>query len=725
LALGAFGMPSDGAVLYAARHAASAWKKIALAKRAAARASVDKRREFLGLALVQLAHFNNAGRYRFILVITGSILAGLGFFLICAVLAGVSNWWFQKLPVPKVFGYLGSALLIPASGFLSAGMLAAARHRRLAVELCEGTEIADIADPLGAGFNRRRAQWLAVWQWRLARPEAQELAGWPQVLVTIALALSAMLGVIAVWRVASGPALGASMQQVVGGLFLVGAFPLLVLERIYANISVRVLPEALRLDRLLRAPLAACVGFGIAMVLLSVGFAWPLQLASGIAAVIFLVSAELVFRGFAMFFMPFAPLAERRSVADSSIAGLLHFGIPSFTSLDAVVQRQFGIDLSRSWALAFVRRAFFPVAAALGVAAWCVTGVTALGFDERAVYERLGLPVAVLGPGLHFHLPWPLGVMRRVELGVVHEIPIVFPSPSDATRPRRPSDAIDPTRQATAAEGPAPASADRLWDASHPWEASYLIASETRGQQGFQVVAIDLRVAYRVGLSSEAAKEAVYRIEDPEALIRGIAGRFLVQYFARYTLLDVLGQSRETFTGEFRLALQDELDRLSTGIEAIAVIVEAIHPPPGAAQAYHAVQAAEILANSQIALKRGDAIRRIKSAEQAALQERDAALAAASELLRQAQSERVLFEADRQGYRRNGQAFLLERRFDRLRKGLANSKLLIIDRHFNSQDTPSIDLRRFGLPSAEGGEATIPPTFRDEAHDQPPHVGDE
>ncbi|MBV8575464.1 MAG: hypothetical protein JOZ58_10575, partial [Acetobacteraceae bacterium] len=285
------------------------------------------------------------------------------------------------------------------------------------------------------------------------------------------------------------------------------------------------------------------------------------------------------------------------------------------------------------------------------------------------------------------------------------------------------SETSNPTRQPSPAEGPAPASADRLWDASHPWEASYLIASETRGQQGFQIVAVDMRVVYRIGLSEEAARDAAYRIEDPEALLRGISGQLLVGYFARYTLLDVLGQSREIFAGEFRATLQEELDRLATGIEAITVIVEAIHPPPGAAQAYHAVQAAEILANAQIALNRGDAFRRIKSAEQAALQDRDAALAAAGELVHQAQGEGVLFDSDRQAYSRAGEAFLLERRFDRLSKGLANSELLVIDRNLGGENAPTIDLRRFGFPAVEGNSAGIAPAAQADADSRPPLGG--
>src|SRR5581483_8522915 len=141
-----------------------------------------------------------------------------------------------------------------------------------------------------------------------------------------------------------------------------------------------------------------------------------------------------------------------------------------FADVSQGVRRQFGIDLSRSWALAFVREAAFPIAVAMVVVAWATTGLTALGLNERAVYERLGEPVAVLGPGLHLHLPWPLGIMRRVELGTVHEIPVVFSAGGEPAASARGAATAQSLPDA-AAEDPPPPSADRLWDASHPSEA--------------------------------------------------------------------------------------------------------------------------------------------------------------------------------------------------------------------------------------------------------------
>ena len=464
-----------------------------------------------------------------------------------------------------------------------------------------------------------------VTRWRLllarARPRVvwrtEMLAAWPQALVALLFGALGVAGVVVTWRVTPLAAADPTILEFLGGALIVAAFPLLVLERSFAGITAAMLPDAPQLDRLLRVPLTVCLGLGIASVLRSLGFAWAIRIEQALAILVAAIALEVVVRSLALAFMPFAPIEQRRSAADSSIAGFLRFSAPSFQAFNTAVRQQFGIDLSRSWALAFVQRAMLPILLVMGLLAWCVTGITALGLNERAIYERFGNPVAVLGPGLHFHLPWPMGVMRSVELGVIHDIPIAMSPLGETGQAASQSAGVDQQQQLVGAEANPPTAADRLWDASHPSEQSYLIASQAaNGQQTFQIADADLRVVYRVGLTDADAMNAAYRVADPETLIMASTGQLLVRYFARYTLPDVLGQSRAAFTNDFRAALQDQLDRLQSGIEAIAVVVEAIHPPAGAASAYHNVQAAEILANSQIAVQRASAIHSIKSAQQ-------------------------------------------------------------------------------------------------------------
>jgi len=482
---------------------------------------------------------------------------------------------------------------------------------------------------------------------------------------------------------------------------VVAAFPLLALERYYAALSAELLPEAPALERLLRLPLTACLVLALELILRSIGVSWAPRLEGLIAVLVGIIALELLLRCGAILFVPFAPIERRVSLADSGFAGaVLRLRPPSLRNLNIAVRRQLGIDLSRSWALAFIQKAALPVLLGIGLLAWLVTGVTAIRIDQRGIYERFGVPVAVFGPGLHFHLPWPLGTIRSTELGVIHLLPIEFLLPGGAAALQSLNVGESANQKLAAAEALPPKSADRLWTDDHPFEGSYIIASEARGQQSFQLVNIDMAVMYRVGLSEEAARAAAYRVTGIDDLIQALSGQLLVRYFTHNTLLDLLGQSRESFTKQFQAALQEQLDRFGTGVEAIGVSVEAIHPPPGAANAYHDVQASEIIATTQISLRRGESSRTLKSAQRLAGADRNEAVSAAAERVADAQSQSVLFASDRQAYAQDGYPFLLERWLDDVAKGLAGSRLVLIDHRLAPQNIPALDLRASGGASA-------------------------
>ncbi len=70
--------------------------------------------------------------------------------------------------------------------------------------------------------------------------------------------------------------------------------------------------------------------------------------------------------------------------------------------------------------------------------------------------------------------------------------------------------------------------------------------------------------------------------------------------FNSRTLEEVIGARRENVAGTLRAQLAADVDSCHAGIEIVSVLIEEIHPPVGAAAAYHAVQAAEINATASI-----------------------------------------------------------------------------------------------------------------------------
>ena len=373
------------------------------------------------------------------------------------------------------------------------------------------------------------------------------------------------------------------------------------------------------------------------------------------------------------------PAAHARAAINSIIARIIADGVRT-RGLAAPIREHLGIDFARSWALAYLRAATPAVLVFLALLSWGLSGTVLIGLDQRAVYERFGAPVAVLHPGLHFILPWPMGQLRRVEFGTIHDATLAA------------ADVVPPVTLA-GAEALPPPEADRLWEQAHPGELLFLIASQHDGQQTFQVVSADIKLRYRVGLTDPDALRFTYGTADPAELLRASAGRAIGAFLAGRTLDAVLGENREAMADGLAATVQRNLDGFGSGLQLTGFVIEAIHPPAGAAQAYHYVQAAEIQANARISAERGQAIATRAKASQYATDIETQAQAAAAETIGIADADLIRFTADHASAIASPESFLLERRLSDLAAGLSKSSITIIDHRIPAADAPVLDLR--------------------------------
>jgi regulator of protease activity HflC (stomatin/prohibitin superfamily) len=323
-----------------------------------------------------------------------------------------------------------------------------------------------------------------------------------------------------------------------------------------------------------------------------------------------------------------------------------------------------------------------PVALALAAFTWGLSGVTRIDLNQRGSYERFGAPVAMLRPGLHLMLPWPFGRIRLVEYGVVHALPVDAALGGAPSRP-----------DTSTADGPAPASANQLWDQQRSNDTSYIIASQSGDRQSFETASVHITVLYRIGLDDRSARQALYGALDSAALVRSLAGRELSYFFATRTLLKVLGERNEEIATTLRAALQADLDREQSGLEVVALVVDSLHPPSGAAVAYRGVQTQQILASMRYSEEMGQAQGTLSVAAAQAHDLCDQAQAAAGELISSALVERSQSDADTLAYRDSGRAFLIERYFDNLRLALGKAAVEIVDSRLGAPNAPLLDLR--------------------------------
>ena len=587
-------------------------------------------------------------------------------------------------------------------------------------------------------------------------------------------ALIVSLGALLVWLAlrllwpGTAMARDATAANVAAAFVFAIAFVSLMAERVMNEFPAPQLPEAPLLRRLLLLVTVLLAAAGCAEIGRSAALSWirwPELVLMWLPA---LVALELALRALARLFLPPPQPVDARSVADSVLVGLLTGGPRAPGNL---LRTHFGLDFARSWALSFLSAAILPALFGTALLCWGLSGLKLIDLSHRGVYERFGAPVAVYGPGLHLLLPWPFGRLRPVEYGAIHSVAIgvdagsaegestpavssaalaeVSDAQLDAAMEQRAeedkvslaqlpavfaAEGIDYTqyrqqlrRQLAAsmagapsgqpestpllsAEATAPLSLNRLWETAHADQAHYLVASEGTGAQGFQSVATEIYVLYRVGLSNSDALQSIYTVADPQSLIREDASRLVLRYFNSRTLQDVLYSRREDVAGLLRSELSRDIANYHTGADIVSVLIEEIHPPAGAAEAYHAVQAAQINADASISDELGRAKRTAGVAQQEAHQLLAAANAQSTETRDTANAAAYRFSMDRRAYSQSGRSFVLERLYASLTEALKGKPLTIMDHRLSASNGPLIDMRPIAQGTAAAGLTSAPVT---------------
>jgi regulator of protease activity HflC (stomatin/prohibitin superfamily) len=626
--------------------------------------------------------FRQSPRFQRAAVHASHLYLQLGWICASAVLLMAAAWACARLGYSPIYQSVllnsGAALSVLVIGLQSA--LRVSRWRERAGERVNRLAAAELppADKKLRWEARviHAAQRLRIHAYHILRKE--------EVLI-------ATIAVLALWLVRRALDLsipGATLGMpgyAAAGMLLCGAFGLLVLERFLAGRSAAEWPEAIHIAYLARAAVFTLTLGAVSLIFSADARLWPQRVAVLSGVVPAALALELLMRALYSALTRSPKDTEPAYLADTFIARLFTWPPRPLKNMQDELHQRFGIDLRQNWAFSFIRRASLPILALVVLIGWLLTGMRELPIASRGIYERFGKPAAVWDPGLHWGLPWPLARTLQVENGVVHEVSANLQSDSQY----QPDSAT--------ADDPAPPSADRLWDVTHVAENAQVISSVAGTKQTFQVVNMDVRFVYRIGLTDEAVMAATYRCSDVEALIRATASQVMVHYFASRTLDGLLGEQRDAIASDIQRSVQEDLNRYGSGVELLSVLVESIHPPAGAAAAYHSVQAAQITAQAIVAQERGTAASTVNQARQTATMLQDSASAAARENIADAEIAKLSFDAEQDSFKDAGQAFVRERYFRQLAEGLSKANLVVIDHRIGSAGAaPTIDLRNFG-----------------------------
>ncbi len=314
-------------------------------------------------------------------------------------------------------------------------------------------------------------------------------------------------------------------------------------------------------------------------------------------------------------------------------------------------ERQLGIDLRSSWALAIVRRSLEPVVIGLFLLGWLSTCISVVRVQEVGLVERLGVPLEgqPLEPGLHLHWPWPVDQVIRIPVKIVQ--------------------ALQVGHEGQEKEGPE----NVLWAVEHaPDEYTLLLGN------GRDLITVDANVQYRIS----DARAWRYHCQNPAAALRAIAYRAVMISTVNRTLSEALSENVATLTGQMRARVQKDADALGLGVQVLAFTVGGMHPPVPVASDYEAVVSAEL--GKVTATVNAQAYRNqtVPIAEALVVVSENDARAEGTQALARAAGEAWSFRTLESQYRIAPEEFFFRRRLETLENSLGGLRFTVVDSRF-------------------------------------------
>jgi membrane protease subunit HflK len=281
------------------------------------------------------------------------------------------------------------------------------------------------------------------------------------------------------------------------------------------------------------------------------------------------------------------------------------------------------------------------------VAVWLASGFYRVQPDEEGVVMRFGAYTGWTGPGLNWHIPWPVESVLLPTVTRINRTEIGFRSAGQG--------------------GPMESGRD---------SAGRDVLAESLMLTGDEnIIDIDIAVFWRI---SDAAAY-LFNTANPDGLVRAVAESSLREVIGRTPIQPALTQLRAQIENDVHKQTQEILDRYKAGVEITQVQLQKVDPPAAVIESFRDVQRAntdaervrneaESYRNDIVPRARGDAARIVAEGQGAK---------AAS--VAQATGQAQRFDAVLKAYQQAKDVTLRRMYLDTMEDVLLHSQPLVVD----------------------------------------------
>jgi membrane protease subunit HflK len=195
------------------------------------------------------------------------------------------------------------------------------------------------------------------------------------------------------------------------------------------------------------------------------------------------------------------------------------------------------------------------------VAIWAMSGFYRVQSEELGVVLRFGKHVRTVGPGLNYHLPYPIETVMLPKALRVSTLSIGVALIEDPARRGRSRREI-------------------------PEESLMLTGDEN-------IVDVEFAVLWRIKPSGGAA-DYLFNIQNPEGTVKAVAESAMREVVGRTNIQPILTGARDATQQAVQELMQKTLDYYGSGILVQQVQMQSVNPPAQVIEAFNDVQNAKI-----------------------------------------------------------------------------------------------------------------------------------
>lgn len=322
-----------------------------------------------------------------------------------------------------------------------------------------------------------------------------------------------------------------------------------------------------------------------------------LYVARGLVIILGLVAVETLATLVFEIYRPRVKGKVARPLYDSRVVGVLAQPEGLFAAAAQTLDYQFGFKVSETWffvALKEKARVMFLQLLAVLLLSTCFVFVEP---GEHALLERFGRPVAgsaVLDPGAHLKMPWPIDKVYRYRTEQVQTLDVgSIPEPDEHE--------------------------ERivLWTVAHSKEENFLIANRESsdtvtaaalGAKKTPPVSL-ITVSIPVQFQIRDLEQWVYNHADSSNVLHQIATREVVRYLVSVDFNEIISKTRHESSLALRDRIQAAADAQKLGAKILFVGLQDLHPPVKVAPEYEKVVGAIHQKKAKIIAAEADAVR--------------------------------------------------------------------------------------------------------------------